>query len=61
MVCECPTVPSHLTSELSAPALILNSNRGPLLLLAEYESLRRRFNADRAAVVEILADGTGED
>jgi hypothetical protein len=34
--------------------LILNSNRGLLLLLAEYEALRRRFNADRAAVVEIV-------
>jgi hypothetical protein len=32
-----------------------------LLLLAEYEALRRRFNADRAAVVEILMRGAGED
>ena len=56
--CYGPTVPAHLTSELPAPALILNSNRGLLLLLAEYESLRRRANADRAAVVEIV--GTGD-
>jgi len=32
-----------------------------LLLLAEYEALRRRFNADRAAVVEIMANDVGED
>ena len=61
VLCDCPTVPAHLTSELPAPALILNSNRGLLLLLAEYEALRRRFNADRAAVVEILMRGAGED
>ena len=58
MQCSSATVPTHLTSELPAPALILNSNRGLLLLLAEYESLRRRANADRAAVVEIV--GTGD-
>lgn len=27
-----------------------------MLLLPEYEALRRRFNADRAAVVDILGD-----
>jgi hypothetical protein len=57
MLCDCPTVPAHLTSELPAPALILNSNRGLLLLLAEYEALRRRANADRVAVVEIINGG----
>jgi len=31
-----------------------------LLLLAEYEALRRRFNADRTAVVEIMAGGGDE-
>lgn len=61
MTCDCPTVPQHLTSELLAPALILDSNRGLLLLLAEYESLRRRFNADRAAVVDIMTNDVGED
>lgn len=61
MLCDCPTVPSYLTSELAAPALILDSNRGLLLLLAEYEALRRRFNADRTAVVEIMMRGAGED
>lgn len=60
MQCQGPTIPGHLTSELPAPTLILNSNRGLLLLLAEYEALRRRFNADRAAVVKIMARGTGE-
>ena len=55
--CYGPTVPAHLTSELPAPALILNSNRGLLLLLAEYEALRRRANADRVAVVDIVSGG----
>lgn len=57
MTCDCPTVPQHLTSELLAPALILDSNRGLLLLLAEYEALRRRANADRTALVEIIGNG----
>ena len=61
MTCDCPTVPQHLTSELPAPALILDSNRGLLLLLAEYEAMRRRFNADRAAVVEILTNDAGDE
>lgn len=54
MLCDCPTVPSYLTSELPAPERKLSSQRGLLLLLAEYEAMRRRFNADRAAVVEIV-------
>ena len=57
MTCDCPKAPQHLTSELSAPALILDSNRGLLLLLAEYEALRRRANADRTALVEIIGNG----
>ncbi|MEG3081306.1 hypothetical protein R3F64_15690 [Halomonas sp. 5021] len=48
--CDCPTVPNRLTSELPDPS----SNRGLLLLIAEYEALRRRFNAGRAAMVEVL-------
>ncbi|MGV2930156.1 hypothetical protein ACE3G8_03940 [Vreelandella venusta] len=60
MQCYSPTVPSHLTSELPAPKRILSSQRGLLLLLAEYEALRRRFNADRVAVVEVLANGARE-
>lgn len=55
--CDCPTVPSHLTSELPAPERLLSSQRGLLLLLAEYEALRRRANADRVAVVEIIDGG----
>lgn len=31
------------------------------MLLAQYEALRRRMNADRATVVEIMARGAGED
>lgn len=38
----------------------LERRRGLLLLLAEYEALRRRANADRAAVVEIVQGGEGE-
>ncbi|MCC5904108.1 MAG: hypothetical protein JJT87_19525 [Halomonas sp.] len=61
MECYSPEVPEHLTNELPAPTRILQSNKGLLLLLAEYEALRRRFNADRAAVVEILANDAGDD
>ena len=57
MACDCPTVPSHLTSDLPAPERLLSSQRGLLLLLAEYEALRRRANADRLAVVEIVNGG----
>ena len=57
MACDCPTVPQHLTSELPAPERKLSSQRGLLLLLAEYEALRRRANADRVAVVEIIGNG----
>ena len=57
MACDCPTVPSHLTNELPAPERLLSSQRGLLLLLAEYEALRRRANADRLAVVEIVNGG----
>lgn len=54
MQCNSPEVPEYLTNELPAPTRILTSNKGLLLLLAEYEALRRRFNADREAVFEIL-------
>ena len=57
MACDCPTVPAHLTSELPAPKRLLSSQRGLLLLLAEYEALRRRANADRTALVEIIGNG----
>lgn len=61
MQCNGPTVPEYLTSELPAPALILQSHKGLLLLLAEYEAMRRRFNADRAVVVEILTNDAGDE
>ena len=61
MVCDCPTIPAQLTSKLPAPERILESQRGLLLLLAEYEALRRRANADRAAVVEIMRVGEEDD
>lgn len=61
MLCECQEVPPHLTSELPAPEVILQNNKGLLLLLAEYEAMRRRFNADRATVVEILANDAGDE
>lgn len=61
MQCSSPEVPEYLTNELPAPTRLLQSNKGLLLLLAEYEALRRRFNADRAAVVEILMNNAGDD
>ena len=61
MQCSSPVVPEHLTNELPAPTRLLQSNKGLLLLLAEYEALRRRFNADRAAVVEILENDLAAD
>ena len=39
------------------PERKLSSQRGLLLLLAEYEALRRKANADRVAVVEIIGNG----
>lgn len=56
-----PTIPAHLTRPLPAPSLSITSNRDLLELLARYESLRRRANADRAAVVEIMANDVGDD
>ena len=56
-----PTIPAHLTRPLPAPSIEASSNRDLLDLLAKYESLRRRANADRAAVVEIMANDVGDD
>lgn len=61
MSCDSPEVPGHLTNELPAPARLLQSNKGLLLLLAEYEALRRRFNSDRVAVVEIFSNDVGQN
>lgn len=61
MPCNCPTIPPQLINELPAPERVLSSQRGLLLLLAEYEALRRRANADRAAVVEIMRESDTEE
>ncbi|WP_139172505.1 Rz1-like lysis system protein LysC [Onishia taeanensis] len=47
-------VPSYLLHPLPAPPVQVKHNRDLLQLLADYESLRRRANADRAAVVDLL-------
>ncbi|MBS4154945.1 hypothetical protein IZU87_14025 [Cobetia sp. MC34] len=55
-----PEVPSYLLNPLPAPDRPVASNRDLLSLLADYESQRRRFNADRTAIASILerlADG----
>lgn len=52
-----PTVPSYLLKPLPAPARQVSHNRDLLQLLADYESLRRRANADRSAVAGILESG----
>lgn len=61
MQCYGPEIPPHLTNQLPLPSLILQGNKGLLMLLAEHVAMHRRFNADRAAVVEILANDAGED
>ncbi|KGE78264.1 hypothetical protein FP66_04510 [Halomonas salina] len=56
-----PMVPPSLTSPLPAPAGTVETNRGLLNLLADYEALRLRANQDRAAVVEILGHDAGDE
>ena len=59
-----PEVPSYLLNPLPAPDRPVTSNRDLLSLLADYESQRRRFNADRtatASILERLADGPDSD
>ncbi len=58
MQCDPPVVPPPLLHELAQPQQIINSNEGLLLLIAEYEALRRKANADRAAVVEIIGNSS---
>ena len=55
-----PMVPPNLTHPLPPPRASVTTHRGLLELLADYEKLRRRANADRAAVVEILANDVGD-
>lgn len=49
-----PDVPPHLVTPLSEPQRRVSHNRDLLQLLADYESLRRRANADRAAIHELF-------
>lgn len=49
-----PDVPKHLLTPLAEPRRAVHRNRDLLQLLADYESLRRRANADRAAVDALL-------
>ena len=59
-----PDVPNYLLNPLPAPDRTVSSNRDLLSLLADYESQRRRFNADRtatASILERLADGPESD
>ncbi len=46
----CPILPEYLTDPLPAPARSVTDSRDLLDLLADYEFLRRRANADRAVV-----------
>ncbi|SDL78026.1 hypothetical protein SAMN05661010_02530 [Modicisalibacter muralis] len=57
-----PTVPEHLIAPLPAPASVddIHANRDLLELLADYEALRRRFNADRVGIAEILQHPGGD-
>ncbi|WP_167112612.1 hypothetical protein [Billgrantia bachuensis] len=56
-----PEIPARLTDPLPPPARQGATHRGVLELLAEYESLRRRANADRAAIVEIMSHDVGSE
>ena len=56
-----PMVPPHLTTPLQAPGGRVVNQRDLLELLADYEALRRTANADRAAVVEILANDADDE
>ncbi|WP_423841383.1 hypothetical protein [Vreelandella glaciei] len=49
-----PDVPPHLLTPLSEPQRRTSHNRDLLQLLADYESLRRRANADRDSVHKLL-------
>lgn len=52
---QCEPIPQYLTEPLAAPRSSSVHNRGLLELLADYESLRKRANADRAAVADLRA------
>lgn len=48
-----PDLPEFLTRPLPPPMRVVENNRDLLQLLADYEALRQRFNADRAATAMI--------
>ncbi|TFH84721.1 hypothetical protein EQG41_20935 [Billgrantia azerbaijanica] len=54
-------IPLHLVAPLPAPKREVQRNLDMLQLLADYDSLRRRANADRAAIVEIMAHDAGDE
>ncbi|MHB0774290.1 hypothetical protein [Halomonas sp. WWR20] len=56
-----PDVPGYLLSPLPAPQADIDTNRDVLDLLADYEALRRRANADRVGIAEILRQMDDED
>lgn len=49
-----PEVPGYLLKPLPEPKRRIESNRDLLQLLADYESLRKRANADRAVIYQLL-------
>lgn len=51
---QAPIVPMFMLKPLPAPTRPIDHNRDLLQLLADYETLRLRFNADRIGTVMIL-------
>lgn len=49
-----PEVPAMMLRPLPAPSVEVSHNRDLLQLLADYEALRQRFNADRVGIAKIL-------
>ncbi len=56
-----PEIPDHLTTPLPGPVGELRNNRHLLDLLLDYEALRRRANADRAAIRHALEFDVGDE
>ena len=53
-MCQAPDVPGYMLKPLPPPAVEVEHNRDLLQLLADYEALRIRFNADRIGTAMIL-------
>lgn len=51
---QVPIVPTYMLKPLPAPVREINHNRDLLQLLADYEAMRLRFNADRIGTATIL-------